>query len=214
MNYTKTIREFCLQNKGEIFDVSYMKDEYFEMVPYKTLLQIMSRLEKEGIVECVSKGVYLICEEGRDFDDAIVERYISNGHGMYAGNTLFNDLGITDQKEAFTEVYTNRLSVRFKTIGSYQLTKVDVPFSPQVVSLINLLECIEKGFSAAGVNIVNVVKLNEAITSLAKEYTDTTFTVIISVMPYHYATIVTLKELLDKIGIENDCLTIFERYNK
>lgn len=36
MNYTKTIREFCLQNKGDLFDVSYMKDKYFEMVPYDT----------------------------------------------------------------------------------------------------------------------------------------------------------------------------------
>lgn len=32
MNYTRTIREFCLQNKGEIFDVSYMGDKYFEIV--------------------------------------------------------------------------------------------------------------------------------------------------------------------------------------
>ena len=34
MNYTKTIRNYCLQNKGDLFDVSYMKDSYFEMVPY------------------------------------------------------------------------------------------------------------------------------------------------------------------------------------
>ncbi len=62
-NYTKTIREFCLQNKGDLFDVSYMKDKYFEMVPYKTLLKILNRLEEEKILTCVSKGVFLICKE-------------------------------------------------------------------------------------------------------------------------------------------------------
>ena len=48
MNYTKTIREFCLQNKGDLFDVSYMKDTYFEMVPYKTLVWLFLRIQKKN----------------------------------------------------------------------------------------------------------------------------------------------------------------------
>lgn len=52
-----------MQNKGDLFDVSYMKDKYFEMVPYKTLLKILNRLEEEKILTCVSKGVFLICKE-------------------------------------------------------------------------------------------------------------------------------------------------------
>ena len=47
MNYTKTIREFCLQNKGDLFDVSYMKDKYFEMVPYKVLLASLDKYERK-----------------------------------------------------------------------------------------------------------------------------------------------------------------------
>ena len=30
--------------------------------------------------------------------------------------------------------------------------------------------------------------------------------------PYHCSTIVTLKELLDKKGIENNCMSIFKRH--
>ena len=111
MNYTKTIREFCLQNKGDLFDVSYMKDKYFEMVPYKTLLKILNRLEEEKILTCVSKGVFLICKEGRSLEDAIEERYVEGGRGMFAGYSMFNDLEITDYYPDYNEIYRLRKSI-------------------------------------------------------------------------------------------------------
>jgi predicted transcriptional regulator of viral defense system len=211
MNYTKTIREFCLQNKGDIFDVSYMKDTYFEMIPYKTLLKILNRLEEEGIIACVAKGVYLISEEGRDLDDAIIEHFISNARGMYGGNTMFNDLEITDHHNENVEIYTNRLNTHSKTIEEYQLTKIDIPFTPQVVSMITLLDCIEKGTS---ITDISVIRLNEVVGELAEEYMDAVFTIVVKAVPYHYSTIVTLKELLDRKGIQSDCIKIYERHQK
>ena len=209
MNYTKTIREFCFQNKGEIFDVSYMGDKYFEMVPYKTLLKILNRLEDEGIVTCVSKGVYLIREESRELDEAIIDRFISNGHGMYSGYTLFNELEITEQQNDCVEIYTNRISSQTKRIGDYQLTRIDLPFTPQVISMITLLECIEKGPSIIDVSII---RLHEIIDAFAQDYTDQIFGLVIGTIPYHYSTTVTLRELLDRKGVENDCITVFERH--
>ncbi len=44
MNDTKTLREFCLQNKGKIFDAQYELETRFLLVPYKTLLKILNRL--------------------------------------------------------------------------------------------------------------------------------------------------------------------------
>lgn len=211
MNYTKTIREFCLQNKGELFDVSYMGEKYFEMVPYKTLLKILNRLEEENIVTCVSKGVYLIREEGRELDDAIIDRYISNGYGMYSGYTMFNDLEITEYQNDCVEIYTSRISNHSKRIGDYQLTRIDLPFTQQVVSMITLLDCIEKGPSIID---VSVIRLHEIIDNLAQEYTDLIFGLVVGVIPYHYSTTVTLKELLDRKGVANDCIKVFERHNK
>ena len=60
MNYTKTIREYCKTTPWKIFDVSYEMKDHFKMVPYKTLLKALNRLEEEGLLETVSKGVYLI----------------------------------------------------------------------------------------------------------------------------------------------------------
>ncbi len=66
MNYSKTIRNYCLDNKGMIFDVSYELERHFNMVPYKTLLKILNRLEDENILQTISKGVYLIVDDNAD----------------------------------------------------------------------------------------------------------------------------------------------------
>nr|HOF27308.1 hypothetical protein [Clostridia bacterium]HOR90456.1 hypothetical protein [Clostridia bacterium]HPL08803.1 hypothetical protein [Clostridia bacterium] len=59
MNYTKTIRNYCQQNEGHIFDSQQMFRDFFSMVPYKTFIKILNRLEDENILSSVSKGVYL-----------------------------------------------------------------------------------------------------------------------------------------------------------
>ena len=35
---------------------------------------------------------------------------------------------------------------------------------------------------------------------------------VVGIIPYHYSTTVTLRELLDRKGVENDCITVFERH--
>ena len=47
MNYTKTIRKYCLSNPETVFDASNMMQTHFAMVPYKTLLKILNRLEEK-----------------------------------------------------------------------------------------------------------------------------------------------------------------------
>ena len=57
MNYTKSIRKYCKNNNGAIFDVSKLKNAELAEVPYKTLLKILNRFEEEGLLSTVSKGV-------------------------------------------------------------------------------------------------------------------------------------------------------------
>lgn len=95
MNYTKLIREYCKNNSGTFFDVSKLKDTEFAEVPYKTLLKILNRLEEEGLLSPVSKGVYFIGEKPVD-EELIFDEYIDDGKGMFVGYQLFNDVGISD----------------------------------------------------------------------------------------------------------------------
>lgn len=60
MNYTKQVREYCEQHNNSLIDISIVRDSVFNDIPYKTLLKIFNRLEDEGIVHTVSKGLYCV----------------------------------------------------------------------------------------------------------------------------------------------------------
>ncbi|SRR5690554_688405 len=91
MNYTQTLREFCNQNQGRIFDVQYEQNHRFSLVPYKTLLKILNRLEEEGIVSSISKGVYIVkSDQELDIDKAIIDYYVNYFSGMMIGKALYN----------------------------------------------------------------------------------------------------------------------------
>ena len=116
MNYTKFVREYCKNNSGAFFDVSKLKDTEFAEVPYKTLLKILNRLEKEGLLSAVSKGVYFIGEKPVD-EELIFDEYVDDGKGMFVGYQLFNGVGISDFVECKVEIYTNNIKSKQKSVG-------------------------------------------------------------------------------------------------
>lgn len=95
MNYTKFVREYCKNNSGAFFDVSKLKNTEFSEVPYKTLLKILNRLEEEGLLNHVSKGVYFIGEKLVD-EELIFDEYVDDGKGMFVGYQLFYEVGISN----------------------------------------------------------------------------------------------------------------------
>lgn len=138
MNYTKFVREYCKKNNGAIFDVSKLKDTKFAEVPYKTLLKILNRLDEEGLLSSVSKGVYFIGEKPVD-EELIFDEYVDNGKGMFVGYQLFNDVGISDYFDCKIEIYTNNIKSKQKSVGQYFLKRVELEFDGDIVDLVALL---------------------------------------------------------------------------
>ena len=98
MNYSKTIREYCKQNPGMVFDMSYEHHKHFEMVPYKTFCKILSRIEEEGIIKPYSKGIYIISSDNMS-EDPVIAFYANENTGVVVGYKMYNDFGITDHFE-------------------------------------------------------------------------------------------------------------------
>ena len=210
MNYTQTLREFCSQNQGHIFDVQYEQNHRFSLVPYKTLLKILNRLEKEKIVSSIAKGVYIVnSDQEIHIDQAIKEYYVDHFSGMLIGKELYNYYDIGDLDEDIIEIYTNRIISNNKSIGKYHLIKFDTYFYDEVVRLVTALELIEK---VSTIKDINYIRYNEEKEAGVNSYTDEIFKVIITHHKYKYSTIATLDGLLSKLSIENNALLIYKEH--
>lgn len=208
MNYTQTLREFCNQNQGHIFDVQYEQNHRFSLVSYKTLLKILNRLEKEEIVSSIAKGVYIVnSDQEIDIDKAIKEYYVDHFSGMMIGKELYNYYDIGDLDEDIIEIYTNKIISNNKTIGKYHLIKFDTYFYNEAVNLVTTLELIEK---VSSIKDINYIRYNEEKEFGATSYTDEIFKEIIALHKYKYSTIATLDKLLNKLSIENNALLIYK----
>ena len=206
MNYTKLVREYCKNNSGAIFDVSKLKDTEFAEVPYKTLLKILNRLEEEGLLKPVSKGVYFIGEKPVD-EELVFDEYVDDGKGMFVGYQLFNDVGISNYVDCKIEIYTNNIKTKQKSVGQYFLKKVDLEFDDDIVDLIALLEIIDVGYSMKGCDFMAYKK---TVDILLQSYSDRGFEKIVKAIRYKYSTIRQISELLGANSIDNNCVDIFK----
>lgn len=182
------VREYCKNNSGAIFDVSKLKNTEFAEVPYKTLLKILNRIEEEGLLKPVSKGVYFIGEKPVD-EELIFDEYIDDGKGMFVGYQLFNDVGISNYVECKIEIYTNNIKSKQKSLGQYLLKRVDLEFDDDIVDLVALLEIIDTGCSMKGCDFMAYKK---TVDMLLKSYSDSSFEKIIKAIRYklfYYKTI-------------------------
>ena len=55
MNYSRTIREYCLQNPGMMFDMSYEHKKHFEMVSYRTCCKSYQDLKMKEYLNHIQK---------------------------------------------------------------------------------------------------------------------------------------------------------------
>lgn len=205
INYTKTIREYCIQNKGKMFDVSYELKTHFEMVPYRTLCKILSRLEDEGILSLYSKGLYYINSDETGVDP-IIAFYASKYIGMVVGGKMYKDYGIIEEYDGPITIYTNAIETTKNSGDKYILIRFPVlMFDTATKKMIECLEIIENRFKYP--NFDQLVAANVIIECI-KHYDDTAFKDIIRNHKYQYSTLCTFSEMLDNLQIKNRAIEI------
>ena len=168
-------------------------------------MKIFNRLEEEGIVKTVSKGVYSIGKKKID-ERKILSDYTSNGKGMVVGYALFNKIGLTLYQDERIVIYTNVIATKQKSIGNLLLKRVDLIFTDEIIDLVSLLEILDIGF---GMRDGDYLTYRNVVELLAKTYTDDNFKQVIGAICYKYSTIIKLHELLTRLNIKNACLDFF-----
>lgn len=209
MNYSKTIREYCLQNEGRVLDVSYELKHHFSMVPYKTFLKILNRLEEEKILSKYSKGIYLINKNEISTDDPIIAFYANEYTGVVVGYYMYNHYSITEYEVEPIVIYTNAMETTTKNIGdNYKLIYCPIQFYDiNTRSLIEALDIIENRSSIIGADLTT---LSEILINLLQYYKDYKLDTILKCIKYKYSTICSLETLLNELHIENNALKVFK----
>ena len=205
-NYTKKIREDCQRHNDTLYDVSTLRNSEFADVPYKTLLKILNRLEGEGVVRHVSRGVYYIGEKTIT-DELILSEYTDDGRGMLVGYTLFNNIGLSSYEDDRVEIYTNAIGAQHKTIGKFDLKYVDLNFEDEIIDLVSLLEILNAEYGIKDCYFEVYTKIVEILT---QSYSDEVFKKVISAIRYKYSTIERLSDLLERNKTLNYCIEIYQ----
>lgn len=192
------------KHANSLIDISIVRDSVFVDIPYKTLLKIFNRLEDDGIVNKVSKGVYSVGNKMIN-GKMILSQYTNNGKGMIVGYALFNSIGLTATQEDRIVIFTNAIANKQKTIGNILLKQVDLEFTDEIIDLISLLEILDVGFKMVGVDYLSY---KSTVEMLALAYSDDNFRKVNNSIRYKYSSILKLSDLLTRLGIKNSCLEI------
>ena len=200
------VKNYCENHYGELFDFGYLSSHHFEMIEYNNLRMIVSRLEKQGFLKKISKGIFVIGETNENIDDLVFMHYTNNGNGMPAGEYLLFKLDIIEKEPEFKEIYS-RLAVGNRQIGNIKVIQNMSSFLKGNPANINLL--IELISSLKKVNETEALALTIKISELSQKYDDS---YLLAYVRYDYGRInfIKLESFLNSINISNEVMKIYE----
>jgi len=200
------VKKYCENHYGELFVFGYLCSHHFEMIEYNNLRMIVSRLEKQGFLKKISKGIFIIGETKENIDDLVFMHYTNNGNGMPAGEYLLFKLGIIEKEPEIKEIYS-RLAVGNRQIGNIKLIQNMSSFLKGNPVNINLL--IELISSLKKANETEALGLTIKISELAQKYDDS---YLLAYVRYDYGRInfIKLESFLNSINISNEVMKIYE----
>ncbi|MBR3320164.1 hypothetical protein IKG20_02570 [Candidatus Saccharibacteria bacterium] len=205
MNHTAVIRQYIIGHPDEAIDASYIHAQYFSLVRYDSILKVFSRFVEDGTLKQISRGVYvpaLVSDE--EVYSAIVRFYVDSYNGMFIGETLYSQLGLSDYDSGKIQVYTKRLpNGKTKNISNIKLIGADIVFDDAAKNLVSVLEAIEHSRDIVDIDYVKYVSVRE---ELITDYSDMLFREITSAVKYQRSTFATFAEILDKLQIAHTCI--------
>lgn len=117
---TELVRNYCLNNIGDVFDLNYLANKNFQDIPHVNLRKIVTRLIDSGLLRQISKGVYAIGESNLDDEERVIKHYLSDEKGMPVGDYLLYLEGYITECPT-NKIIKSNLSKGNKNIGNVQV---------------------------------------------------------------------------------------------
>lgn len=122
-----------------------------EDIPYDSFRKVLVRREKEGLLKCISKGVYEYID-GED-SDYLINEFINNGKGCYIDlKEYINDIGF-NSRVIFTSIAgENGLTLP----NGIEVIQCDIDYTESNIKLVKFLYAYSKLSFAVFYKIENI----------------------------------------------------------
>ena len=207
---TSIVRDYCLANGGGVFDLNYAFNHLFRDIPHVNLRKIATRLEKEGVLRQISKGVFLIGESELDDEGRIIDHYLYEDYvrvGMPCGDYLLYKLGFRKEKPEVITIRTTK-TIGNKKIGNIQILETKSPIVEGVLHSYEIevvLELLEHRLHIDEESLQEASKLIEK--NLKNYYKDFVFNRLS--MDHQRNVYIQLATLLDSMQISHTVMDIY-----
>ena len=182
------------------------REKFATMMSEVAFAQIISRLCRNGEIERVSKGIYCRPKKTRfgmvlPSEREIVDLFTTGSNGVLVGYGLYNSLGVTTQISKRQTVYSSLAEEQLKQIGNVTIRKYELEYTPEVKSVIQLMELLHHYKEIQDVNIKAMIRSTE---KLSREYREDAFEAVQKTIGYPKWTIAFLREVLNYHHISNN----------
>ncbi len=182
------------------------RDKFADFMSEIAFAQAVSRLCRSGEIVRVSKGVYCRPKKTRfgvvmPSEREIIKFFTDGNRGVIVGYGLFNELGVTTQVPKHFEVYSSFSDERLKQICNVTIRKFDLEYSPEVRSLIQLMELLRH---CREIEDMNPAELRRSIEALSRKFKEDVFDIVQKAIGYPKWTVAFLREVLNRQGIANN----------
>lgn len=204
---TELVRNYCLNNIGEVFDLNYLANKNFQDIPHVNLRKIVTRLIDSGLLRQISKGVYAIGESNLDDEERVIKHYLSDEKGLPVGDYLLYLEGYITECPT-NKIIKSNLSKGNKNIGNVQVLESNSWFDKVSHGYhLNLaMELIDSGGPKDAEKIPCYL---ERLNKLLSNYNnDETFLIRVKDI-YNASSYLELAKILDSMNISNNAIGIY-----
>lgn len=168
---------------------------------YKTI----ERLCKSGDLCKIAKGTYFRPKTSKygivpPSQQEIISAFTEPDTGAVVGYSLYNRLKLTTQVTKTVEIYSARIGQQTKQIGTISLRFCDLVYTPEVRSMIYMLEVLQNFSRIQDLNYKQFLAFCE---QFAMGYTDSVFETVNRQLYYQKRTISFLQAVLTHFGVPN-----------
>lgn len=96
----------------------------------------------------------------------VKEFFVNNNKGMVVGSHMYEELGLSTNKDIKGQIYSNVSRLDIVTIPGYDITKIDVVFTPELVSMFRIFELVD---NRRMIPYINITEYDKVLDNLVKE---------------------------------------------